>query len=371
MADACRKLLTAIEILDTGFVVKDGKWTRVIPAPIKPTVRTFTTDSTIDDWSSDYIHREGYKPFEPGRPLVDIASCTTAAQHRVHVHMSHAIYDGMCISRFWLTLKDLYEHGRTDKVASFSQYMAQVAMSKTAEASHYWYNLLKGATITSVGKITPQDKEFVWHAGVVGPRRVELGNKLQGRTCATVLKAAWALVLARQTGRNDVTFADLVSGRAGIDSSVTDALGMCSTPIPVRVRIEPSTTYADLVHTVQHQQLDSMAFETEGFKHIAQQCTDWPADSKPTSWINHVPQRIASSLEIDGREYIISQPQQEEQRWTFSETRISWTQLDDSLEFTLAYTAEKVPGNVALSLYNGLTSTLETILSSPDALIGN
>ncbi|KAL4874706.1 hypothetical protein BJY04DRAFT_224757 [Aspergillus karnatakaensis] len=369
MAEACRKLLTTIEILDTGFVMENGKWKRVVPAPIKPNVRTFTTDGTIEEWTEDYIQREGSNPLQPGRPLIDIALCSTAARHRILVHMSHAIYDGMCIARFWLTLKDLYEHGQTNKIASFSQYMGQVANSHTSEASQYWTNLLKDATITSVGGISPQDPEFVWRAGVIGPRRIELPHNLQGRTCATILKAAWALVLARQTGRPDVTFADLVSGRAGIDPSVTDALGMCSTPIPVRVRIDPSTTYAGLVQAVQEQQLNSMPYETYGFSHIAAECTEWSADSKPTSWINHVPQRIASALEIGGKEYIISQPKQEEQKWTFSETRISWTQLEDSLEFTLAYAAEKVEKQVAQRLFDGLTSTLETILRSPEAVI--
>ncbi|RDW86494.1 uncharacterized protein DSM5745_03136 [Aspergillus mulundensis] len=371
MAEACRKLLTTIEILDTGFVVDEiGKWKRVVPAPIKADVRTFETDSTIDEWTEEYIQREGFKPLQQGRPLIDIAICTTATEHRILTHMSHAIYDGICIARFWTTLKDLYEHGQPSKVASYSQYMAQAEKGRTPAASQYWSQLLKDATITSVGNISPQDKEFVWRAGVIGPKRVRIGKNLStGTTCATALKAAWALTLARQTNHNDVTFADLVSGRADLNPSVTDAFGMCSTPIPVRVQLNPSTTYADLVHAVQKQQLDSMPFETFGFSQIAQNCTDWPAGSKPTSWINHVPKRIASTLEIGGREYTISQPRQEEQKWTFSETRVSWTQDEESFEFTLAYAADKVDESVARNLCDELTRNLEKILTESGSLI--
>src|SRR5436309_2242640 len=83
-------------------------------------------------------------------------------------------------------------------------------------------------------------------------------------------EAEWALVLAQHAKRDDVVFADLVSGRAGVDPSVADAVGCCSTPMPVRVRLDPSSTYADLVYAVQKQQLDSIPFETFGFSRIAQ-----------------------------------------------------------------------------------------------------
>ena len=225
--------------------------------------------------------------------------------------------------------------------------------------------------MTPIGYTTSQEKEYVWRAGVIGPRKIGLGQNLpKGMICANVLKAAWAIVLARHAKRDDVVFADLVSGRAGIDSSVADAMGCCSAPMPVRVRLDRSMTYADLIYAVQQQQLDSIPFETFGFGRIAQQCTDWPADTWATSWINHVPKRMASKIEIGGTEYTISQPKQEEQKCTFSETRISWLNIDTTLEFSLAYAAEKVSEPVAQRLYDGLVSTLEQILTSLQALIG-
>lgn len=370
MADACRKLLANIEILHTGFAFRDGEWKRVVPAPVQPEVQSSSTDTTISKWTAEYIQRNGFKPIDAERPLVDIALCTTGSEHRILISMSHAIYDGMCITSFWSTLKDLYETGRTTPPPSFSQYMGQVEKSRTAAASKYWNGLLKNATLTAVGDITPQDREFVWRAGVIGPTAIEVGESLPpGTTCATVLKSAWALVLARRTGRSDVVFADLVSGRAGVDASVAEAPGMCSTPIPVRVQLDPASTYIDLVHAVQRQQVDSMPFETYGLSRIVDECTEWPKESRPPSWINHVPRKIADTILIGGNEYTISQPAQEEQKWTFSETRISWTQIEDTLEVTLAYAVEKVPGAVAQGLFEDLILILNRTLSSPHDLI--
>lgn len=370
MADACRKLLATIEILHTGFVVRDREWKRVVPAAVQPEVQSFRTDTTISKWTAEYIKRKGFRPIDGARPLVDIALCTTRWEHTILISMSHAIYDGMCITSFWSSLKDLYETGRTTPRSSFSQYIGQVEKGRTAEASRYWASLLQNATLTSVGNVTPQDREFVWEAGLIGPTAVEIGGKLPpGTTCATVLKSAWALVLARHTGRNDVTFADLVSGRYGVDASVADVLGMCSTPIPVRVQLDPAWTFVDLVRAVQKQQVDSMPFETYGFSKIVGECTDWPEESRPPSWINHVPRKIADTISIGGTGYTISQPAQEEQKWTFSETRVSWTQIEDTLEVTLVYAAEKVAEEVAEGLFADLVSMLERILSYPRELI--
>jgi amino acid adenylation domain-containing protein len=380
MAEACRRLFAVVEALHTGFVQEaDGKWRRVILPEYQHQVQIHNTAAgSVDKWTEDFIQRERSKPIESARPLADVAICTTTREHRILFRMSHAIYDGMCIHRFWSTLDDLYRTGQAKEMASFSQYVAHVENRRTTEASKYWAELLKGATMTPIGTPTARvhDKDnYIWRAGVIGPAKINLGKTLpKGTTCANVVKAAWTLVLARHAKRNDVVFVDLVSGRAGIDPSVTDALGCCSTPVPVRVQLDPLSTYADLVRAVQKQQLSSIPFETFGYGRITQDCTDWPSGTAASSWINHVPAPIkGSKLSIGGTEYTLSQPKQEEQNWTFSEARISWTHSADTdmLEFHLVYAVDKVSKQVAQDLYNGMVAVIDQILTAPQALIGS
>ncbi|EUA32889.1 condensation domain protein [Mycobacterium xenopi 4042] len=82
-------------------------------------------------------------------------------------------------------------------------------------------------------------------------------------TVNTVLQGAWAQVLIWLTGHHDVAFGTAVSGRptelAGADSMV----GLLINTVPVRARITPETTVADLLdqlqkahtHTLDHQHL--------------------------------------------------------------------------------------------------------------------
>ena len=372
MADACRKLLTSIEVLHTGFVKERGEWKRVVLSPFIPDVPTYTIDGSIDEWTEDYMRREAPNTIIQGRPLADIAICTTTlhgGQHRILFNISHGVWDGVCISTIWSTLQNLYETGQAPSVACFSQYVAQVEKRRTPEAFAYWTNLLKDSTVTS---LTPQDNKLVWRAGVKGPKIIPLGKNLpSGTTCANLVKAAWALVLGRHGNTHDVVFADGVSGRAGIDASVAGAVGCASTPMPVRVKLDPALTYEGLVYAVKEQQLQSMPYETFGFDKITRNCTDWPQGTNAPSWLNHVPSRhVGFQLDFGGTDYTVCQPSQEEKNWTFSETRISWLNIDNNLEFSLAYAAEKLPESVAQSLYDDFALIVERVLTSPRDLIG-
>ena len=83
------------------------------------------------------------------------------------------------------------------------------------------------------------------------------------RTChttvSTVLQGAFAQLLMSLTGQTDVVFGTVVSGRptevAGVDSMV----GLLINTVPVRARIEPTTTTAgllDQLHKVRNQTLE-------------------------------------------------------------------------------------------------------------------
>ncbi|KAK6827595.1 hypothetical protein PG987_010936 [Apiospora arundinis] len=376
MADACRKLLASVEILHTGFVQEAGTWKRVVLSPFTPEVRTYVTEQDIDEWTVEFMGREGSKPMAHGQPLADIALVTTddtssreTGRHRILMRLSHAIWDGMCMPVFWAMLKEIYE-------------------SRGAKKGVDLLRLLEGAVPTPIGSQgLPRPDDYVYPAGVLGPKTIPLIDPLpfKDATCSHLIKAAWSLTLARHAGRRDVVFADLVSGRAGTDASVADALGCCSTPIPVRVQLAPHTTYRDLVRAVRRQQLDSMPHETHGFGRIARDCAPagpdaWPgAMAAATSWINHVPTRVdgtgdddaAVRLEIGEAAYALGQPgSQAEKRWTFSEVRVSWTQnARGALEFHLVYATDRIAAGVARRLYDDLAYTVGRILASPDDLL--
>jgi non-ribosomal peptide synthetase component F len=75
-----------------------------------------------------------------------------------------------------------------------------------------------------------------------------------GITMNTVVQGAWALVLAALTGAGDVTFGTTVSGRPATLPGSGDMAGLFISTMPVRARLEPGDSTADVLRRLQHRQ---------------------------------------------------------------------------------------------------------------------
>ncbi|MEU6571739.1 amino acid adenylation domain-containing protein [Streptomyces parvulus] len=75
-----------------------------------------------------------------------------------------------------------------------------------------------------------------------------------GVTVNTLLQGAWALLLGRLTGRQDVVFGATVSGRPPAVSDVESMVGLFINTVPVRVRYGPGDTLAEILTRLQDRQ---------------------------------------------------------------------------------------------------------------------
>src|SRR5690606_37380264 len=70
-------------------------------------------------------------------------------------------------------------------------------------------------------------------------------------TVNTVLQGAWALLLARHAGVDDVVFGATVSGRPDQLAGAESMVGMLINTLPVRVRVESTAPVADWLAQLQ------------------------------------------------------------------------------------------------------------------------
>ncbi|RCG32614.1 amino acid adenylation domain-containing protein [Sphaerisporangium album] len=75
-----------------------------------------------------------------------------------------------------------------------------------------------------------------------------------GVTANTVVQGAWAVLLSALTGREDVVFGAVVSGRPGALAGVESMVGLFINTIPVRVRLGPDGTVAQLLTGLRDRQ---------------------------------------------------------------------------------------------------------------------
>jgi amino acid adenylation domain-containing protein len=80
-------------------------------------------------------------------------------------------------------------------------------------------------------------------------------------TLNTIVQGAWALLLSRYSGRQDVVFGTAVAGRPPELAGVETMVGLLINTIAVRVRVAPERSVADWLDELQRMQAEARRFE--------------------------------------------------------------------------------------------------------------
>ncbi|KAL2152856.1 hypothetical protein VTH82DRAFT_4011 [Thermothelomyces myriococcoides] len=239
--------------------------------------------------------------------------------------LSHALYDGVSLPALLRDLDKFYTNGSNGDIvpfstvpsAPFSHYVARAhAEPARSEALAYWKTLLAGSSLSVLpGQTTTAGGKGIFHSNPVplpssspnGNGRFtvngtikEENNDIPVATTATVLTAAWALVLARRLRRPDVTFGSVTSGRTaeavtvpvttggqGQEGDETVVVsGPCYQLSPVRVPFGRDWTATDLLAYVQRQAAESSAHDFVGFTAVAE-AVGWTGSSS-SSWTHNI-----------------------------------------------------------------------------------
>ncbi len=90
----------------------------------------------------------------------------------------------------------------------------------------------------------------------------------QAITASTLLQAAWAVLLARHSGQNDIVFGVTVAGRPAELPHVEQRVGMYINTVPVRVKIQPELALKDWLQHLQAAQIERQPHEWAGLAEI-------------------------------------------------------------------------------------------------------
>ncbi|HEX8276908.1 MAG TPA: amino acid adenylation domain-containing protein [Longimicrobiaceae bacterium] len=83
----------------------------------------------------------------------------------------------------------------------------------------------------------------------------------RGLTLNTLVQGAWALLLARYAGEDDVVFGATVSGRPAEIAGVEQMVGLFINTLPVRARLRPDARVGDWLAGLQAEQSEARRFE--------------------------------------------------------------------------------------------------------------
>ncbi|WP_405664160.1 amino acid adenylation domain-containing protein [Streptomyces sp. RK9] len=251
---------------DTGDPVQlipgavDVPWTEVDLADVPAdAVDAELNRRTDEEWLRRFDVTEG--------PLTRFTVYRAGAdRHRVVWTTHHLLVDGWSLSAVLTSeLVTLWANGADTSVlpeiAPVRAYLEWAAAQDEAAAREAWQKDLAG--IDEPTRLGPADRPRV--SVLPETLTAELPEKLtaavsawahsRGLTLNTVMQGCWAVALGRLTGRRDVTFGAVASGRPAELPDVERIVGAFMHTLPVRVTLDPSVPFETMLTDLQDRQL--------------------------------------------------------------------------------------------------------------------
>jgi amino acid adenylation domain-containing protein len=256
---AWEKVVATTEVFRTRIVVNG---LNILQAVVAQNIHW--EHSQIQESLTTSVHN--MKPIQLGMPLqhFEILEGPEAYFFRLTVH--HAIYDGWSLSLMFKQVEVLYDGHSPQHLTPFNRFIAHLA-EVNGNSSEYWYTQFLGANIHHFPDPVHDSYTCRGHESITRKLKdVEVVGT--GVTPSTILRAAWAITIARVTASNDVLFGVVLSGRNVPIAEATRIVGPTITTVPIRVKLELSQPISDFLQDLQKHATEMIPHEHAGLQAI-------------------------------------------------------------------------------------------------------
>ncbi|WP_339493126.1 amino acid adenylation domain-containing protein, partial [Pseudomonas sp. EA_15y_Pfl2_R67] len=192
----------------------------------------------------------------------------------------HLVSDNVTLRLIMLEIQAILA-GQADSLPPsqpYRNFIAQAASVSQADHEVYFRRLLADvdATTAPYGVLDVRGngagiKRAVKHLGDELSAKVHRMARLQGVPTSVLFHAAWGLVVAATSGRDDGIFGTVLSGRSQGTAGADHALGMFINTLPMRIRLQQNTV-SDIVRDA-YQQLSELLTHEQASLALAQRCS--------------------------------------------------------------------------------------------------
>ena len=152
----------------------------------------------------------------------------------------------------------------------YGDYIGWLLAQDRAAAESFWRHLLAGFAsptplgFESHGAHGGEEKQYDYQSVRLSAEATsslrEFARK-QKLTMNTLVQGAWALLLSRYSGQQDVLFGATVSGRPADLAGVEKMVGLFINTLPVRVKLSPQSSLSSWLRSLQEQQSEQRQYE--------------------------------------------------------------------------------------------------------------
>jgi amino acid adenylation domain-containing protein/non-ribosomal peptide synthase protein (TIGR01720 family) len=181
----------------------------------------------------------------------------------------HALYDGWSIPFMLQRVEQIYQSGTSDiPKVPYTRFIKYLQDAKPEASTRFWKDHLAGASPYqfpqkpySHSEQTPNG-QALQHTVKLRPHRHS------DITQSTVIRAAWAILVAAYTGSDDIVFGETLTGRDIAVSGITEICGPTLTTVPTRVTVNRSMTVLDLLQGIARNNTDRITHQHLGLSEI-------------------------------------------------------------------------------------------------------
>ncbi|KAL9030209.1 MAG: hypothetical protein Q9196_001643 [Gyalolechia fulgens] len=282
--------------------------------------------------------------------------------HKLSVKIRHAFYDAISLPIVFEDLLAAYtpQQALTER-PSFHDWVSHIKSLDPAPSKEFWTKVLQGSSMTYLVPPVrlptsgfPSRNEIIMHVPMI---QTSYG------TPASVLQAAWALVLSRATGRQDVVFGSINANRNSTFPDVDLVAGPCLNQLPVRVSLDSAavTTLGSLIAEVQAQAVAAIPHQHLGCRDIIRNCTQWPAWTRFHSvalYQNHIPYQHGTTVKFGDVDCFCSASGRAGQA---ADLYVIAAQVSSQLEIKMWYSQHTLPEEKAQWIARLLKTVIEAI----------
>ncbi|KAE8410745.1 tyrocidine synthetase 1 [Aspergillus pseudocaelatus] len=241
------RLTARNEILRSMWLEADGRWLQVVLANPVLDLKIIHCASEAD--KQQHINAAWDAEFTLGTPfiryrLLILPDGTRDLLLKIH----HAMYDGTLLRIFDDEFKALAKNQPPPDTVPFRDYVSYIQATDKSKNLEFWTSLLANApapfpsaTHSIASALTLKTTD----------RRVDSFAASVGVTVPIVFQTAFALLLARLSGQQDVTYDNLITGRNVDISEAQTIAGTCANFLPFRSTFSPATLIRDLLKSTQ------------------------------------------------------------------------------------------------------------------------
>lgn len=282
---AWQQVVDRHSVLRTFFVWKD------VPKPVQVVQREVTLHVEFDDWRdfapdthsarlAAFMHDDRERGFDlTSAPLMRLKLLHLSDETYQFVwSFHHVLLDGWCLALLLKEIFACYEGVRSGREVSLPQpvpyrnYIVWLRKKNLTEAEQFWRQTLAGfiaptplplaaSTVPQTASQLESYEELPYY--LTAELTAELQSFARGHQLMlnTILQGAWALLLSRFSGEEDVVFGAVVSGRPADLPGVESMVGLFINTLPVRVRVSAQEHSVSWLKALQAQQIKAREFE--------------------------------------------------------------------------------------------------------------